>query len=211
VKSEDALRICKNEAHMNETQSILPLTVTPFKWVPGDHWRGLWELRHYQLVEAGIFIPLEENPAPPHNAGRDEYEWDYDHIDEIYLHGAGGFWLAWWEGCPVGHVAGQDLGRIVELRHMYVRSEYRKRGIGACLVQVLLDQCKVHGVEIVRLWTASDGPGRRLYEHMGFQVISWPGEEEMAELIERTNYTPGEDELRMQLLFIPPIAVSSLR
>ncbi len=185
-------------------QSLQPLLITPFTWGPNGHWRALWELRHYQLAEEGVFIPLEEDPAPPHNAGREEYEWDYDHIDEIYLCGAGGFWLAWWNQTPIGHIAGQDLGGFVELRHMYVRAEYRRRGIGACLVQTLLDRCQSHRVQEVRLWTAADGPGRWLYKHMGFQVVSRPEEKEAAELIERTNFAPGDDEIRMRYLLGTP-------
>jgi GNAT superfamily N-acetyltransferase len=81
---------------------------------------------------------------------------------------------------------------------MYVRSEYRQRTIGACLVQALLDHCRENKVKAVELWTGGEGAGRKLYEKMGFQVTAGPGKE-FPDLFYRTNYLPGEDEIRMRI------------
>jgi len=165
-----------------------------------NHWHTLWELRHHQLAEHGIIIPPEEIPDRPLNVSRDDFEWDYHHIAEVYLHGAGGFWLAWWENDPAGHIGGQDLGGVIELRRLYVHSAYRRRGIATCLVQALLDHCKTQSIKAVELWTAEDGLGRRLYEHMGFKITRAPGKE-FSDLLRQTNFIPGKNQIRMRLDF----------
>ena len=182
-------------AFMTADRGSQPLAILPFAW---NHWRALWELRHHQLAEVGIIIPPEEIPEQPQDVGRDDYEWDYHHIAEVYLRGAGGFWLAWWENIPVGHIAGQDFGGAIELRRMYVRAEYRRRGIGGYLVQALIDHCQFHSIKAVELWTGKDDVGRRLYERMSFKITGRPGKE-YPDLLLQTNYIPGKDEIRMRL------------
>jgi GNAT superfamily N-acetyltransferase len=171
------------------------LSIVPFNWE--CQWKALWDLRHYQLAEEGIIIPIENNPGPPQDTPRDANEWDYDHIREIYLVGAGGFWFAWLEGMPVGHIAGQDFGDGLELRHMYVRREYRRRGIGTSLVKTLLNHARSQSIKTVELWTAQNGDGQKLYESTGFRVVSQPGKE-FFDLVYRSNYSPGKDEVRMR-------------
>ena len=183
---------------MNAVKASHPISILPFAWT---YWRTLWELRLYQLAEAGILLSAEDIPLHPMNVDRDDPEWDYDHIAEIYLRGAGDFWLAWWENDPAGHIAGQDFGGVIELRRMYVRSVYRRRGIATCLVQTLLNHCKTQSIKAVELWTAKHGVGRKLYERMGFKVCRAPGPE-FSDLDYRTNFVPGEDEIRMRLALI---------
>jgi GNAT superfamily N-acetyltransferase len=130
--------------------------------------------------------------------GRDDYEWDYHHLTEIYQHGAGGFWLAWWENDPAGHIAGQDFGGVIELRRMYVRSLYRRRRVATALVNTLLAHCKTHSIRAVELWTAPNGVGRRLYDRLGFRVTRGPGKE-FSDLSFQSNFFPGGDEIRMRL------------
>lgn len=170
------------------------VSIEPFTWERG--WHALWVLRHHQLTEEGIIGPLDI-PDQPEDVERDGYEWDYHHMAEIYLSGAGGFWLAWCGDDPAGHIGGQDLGGVLELRHMYVRAVYRRRGIATALVQALLDHCKTQSVKAVELWTGWDGEGRGLYERMGFRVTAGPGEE-FYDLDYRLNRTPGEGEIRMR-------------
>jgi GNAT superfamily N-acetyltransferase len=118
-------------------------------------------------------------------------------LDFVYLRGAGGFWLAWDEDLPVGHIGAQDLGGVVELRRMYVRPEYRRRGVGSLLVQALIGYCAARGVAAIELWTGADDLGRKLYEKHRFQVVEGPGPG-FEEVVERTGYVPGEDEVRMR-------------
>ena len=182
---------------IDNKQASQPISILPYDQ---NHWHTLWELKFHQLAEDGIIIPPEEIPVQPMNVGRDDPEWDFDHIAEIYLNRAGGFWLAWWENDPAGHIGGQDLGGVIELRRMYIRSAYRRRGIATCLVQTLLDHCKIQSIKAVELWTAEDGLGRRLYERMGFKITRAPGKE-FSDLLRQTNFIPGKNQIRMRLDF----------
>jgi GNAT superfamily N-acetyltransferase len=174
--------------------------VSPFEW---GHWLSLWELRRLQLAEEGIFISPQDLPPHPLPVSLDDSEWDYHHIAQIYLSGSGGFWLAWWENTPIGHVGGQDLGGCVELRHMYVRADYRCRGAGTRLVSALIAHCAGCAIPAIELWTAADGPGRRLYSRLGFQVIDGPGAG-FRDKLALTGYKPGESEIRMRLELAGP-------
>ena len=58
---------------------------------------------------------------------------------------------------------------LCRLRHVYVRASKRGCGIGAALVQRLLDHARRH-FEIVRLSTQSPGAAR-LYERAGFEPV----------------------------------------
>jgi GNAT superfamily N-acetyltransferase len=181
-----------------------PVVVKPFEWA---HWTALWQLVHAHLAEHGIVLDSEDiSPIPaqaPEHIDRSGYEWDLEYIGAVYLRGAGGFWLAWDGETPVGHVGAQDLGGTdgcvgVELRRMYVRAEYRRRGIGTRLVQALIEHCATQGARAIELWTARDGLGRRLYAGLGFCRTDRPGpgyERVEAE----TGYRPGPDEIRMRL------------
>jgi hypothetical protein len=99
------------------------LQIKAFEW---QYWDVLWELRIHQLAEDGIMVssfPSEPDLSSP-------YERDYHRIDQVYLRGAGNFWIAWLGVTPVGHVGAQDLGAAVELRHMYVRAGFRPAKFG---------------------------------------------------------------------------------
>jgi GNAT superfamily N-acetyltransferase len=180
---------------MNENPPASPISIIPYAL---SQWKPLWQLRFQQLAESGIILPPEDMPDHPEDVGRDDDEWDYHHIDEVYRSGAGGFWLAWCGNEPVGHIGGQDCGGVIELRRMYVRSAFRQRGIGTCLVQTLLDHCQSQSIRVVELWTASGGQGSRLYQRMGFKNTAGPGDE-FSDLANRTNFVPGDDEIRMRL------------
>jgi GNAT superfamily N-acetyltransferase len=174
-------------------------TIRPFDW---GHWTSLWQLRFAQLAEHGIWLDPEEMPQGPEDVGRDDPEWDYDHMAEVYLRGAGGFWLAWWGDVPAGHVGAQDLGGVVELRRMYVRAEYRRRGIGTRLVQALIEHCASQGVQAIELWTAEEGPGRQLYRRLGFRRTGGPGPG-YEQVDAATGRPPAADEIRMRLKLSP--------
>jgi GNAT superfamily N-acetyltransferase len=177
------------ESSMDEQVVTELISIKPFEW---KDWVSLCELGIAQLAEHGIILDPEDIPEEPEDTDRDCPEWDLDHIDEVYLSGAGGFWLAWCEDIPVGQVGAQDLGGVVELRRMYVRAEYRRRGIGARLVNTLIEHCAAGDVQAIELWTAKDGPGRSLYEKQGFRKVDMkgPGFEDVDD---------RPDEIRMRL------------
>jgi len=91
--------------------------------------------------------------------------------------------------CRIG---AEDKGDYVELRRMYVRAEYRRRGIGTLLVQTLVDHCIEQKVGVIKLWTAKDGPGRFLYEKCGFRQVEIADKEPDGE-------TGQNSEIRMRL------------
>lgn len=171
------------------------ISVKPFEW---EHWIPLCQLGISQLAEHGIILDPEDIPEAPEDTDRDCPEWDLDHIAEVYLSGSGGFWLAWRGDMPIGHIGAQDLGRVVELRRMYVRAEYRLSGVGTRLVQALIKHCVTEGVRAIELWTAEDGPGRFLYEKLGFRRTDKPGPG-FGNVDTATGRSPTADEIRMRL------------
>jgi len=178
---------------MNENTVKEPIFVKPFQW---EHWIPLMQLLSSHLAEDGVvieYIPEEPEDTPPGS-----YDWDLDHINQVYLSGSGGFWLAWYGDIPIGHVGAEDLGGVIELRRMYVKAEYRRRGAGAKLVQALIKHCVVMGIKAIELWTAESGLGRFLYEKMGFCKTDKPGAEfENVEFV--TGRSARPDEIRMRL------------
>jgi GNAT superfamily N-acetyltransferase len=180
------------------------ISVKLFTW---EHWIPVWQLRAAQLAEHGIIIDPENIPRVPsqvpEHIDQSEYDWDLVHIGAIYLCGRGGFWLAWCGDTAVGHVGAQDLGGVAELRRMYVRAASRRRGIGTRLVWALIAHCAAGSIQAKELWTAQDGPGRALYEKLGFRVVDEPGPG-FEHVEQATGYTRGADEIRMRLDLIRP-------
>lgn len=151
-------------------------------------WNALWLVRSRQLAEAGIRVDVLPE-RPDHTS---PYEQDYHWMDQVYLSGAGNFWLAWHQQIPVGHIGAQALGDAVELRRLYVIPEYRRHGVGAALVQTLVNHCAAQQVTAIELWTAASGPGHRLYEKLGFRIVGEPGREFRA-----ATFRPGEIRMRL--------------
>jgi GNAT superfamily N-acetyltransferase len=175
------------------TKTETAILIKPFQW---QDWNGLWQLRAHQLAEDGIIVDTLPGPPdfsiPCDDIDRSDREVDFDRIDQAYLKARGNFWIAWIGDQPVGHIGAQDKGDYVELRRMYVRIEYRRRGIGTLLVRALIKHCLEHKVGIIELWTAEQGPGRFLYEKHGFRKVEIVGEE-----FDCT--TDGNNQIRMRL------------
>ncbi len=167
------------------------ISIKPFEW---KYWNALWEIHSHHLAEYGIEIDAEPGPSDLSSP----YEQDFHRIDQVYLSGAGNFWIAWVGDTPVGHIGAQDLGSVIELRRMYVRAEYRRRGIGTRLARTLIEHCITHKVKAIELWTREDGPGLSLYEKAGFRVTRGLGEE-FKDVEARTGYSPMPGDVRMRL------------
>jgi len=180
---------------MNENTVKEPILVKPFQW---EHWIPLMQLLSSHLAEDGVILDPEEIPDKPEDTPAGSADWDLDHIDRVYLSGSGGFWLAWYGNIPIGHVGAQDLGGVIELRRMYVKAEYRRRGAGTKLVQALIKHCAAKGVRVIEIGTGENGPGRFLYEKLGFRRIDRPGTE-FENVVDATEYSPGTGETRMRL------------
>ena len=153
------------------------------------------QLRVFQLAEKGIIV----DSVPDEPDVESPYDRDLHRMEEIYLAGRGGFWIARAGELPVGHIGGQDMGVHIELRRMYVRSAYRRRGIGALLVHTLITACRHQGVAAIKLWTNIDGPGQSLYARLGFRHISADGEDTQA-------VNDPSDQIRMCLILNDSIA-----
>jgi GNAT superfamily N-acetyltransferase len=169
------------------------ILIKPFEW---QDWNAMWQLHAYHLAEHGIIVDTLQGP-PDFNLPYDETdprypEMDMERIDEAYLKARGNFWMAWMGNQPLGFVGAQDYGNFIELRRMYVRKEFRQRGIGTHLVKALIAHCIEKNVGMIELWTAGDGPGRPLYEKLGFRKIEATGGE--PEYAKR-----GSTEIRMRL------------
>jgi GNAT superfamily N-acetyltransferase len=165
--------------------SDIRVSIKPFQW---EDWPALWQLRAAQLAEVGI--ELGEAPAQPEPDS--PYEPDYHRLGQVYLRGAGNFWLAWSGERPIGHVGAQAMGDGIELRRMYVRAEERRRGVGALLLAALIEHARRQGVKAIELWTSPAGPGRFLYERAGFRIVAARGPEFFG-------VQPSTDEIRMRL------------
>lgn len=161
------------------------ILIKPFQW---SDWKGLWMVRNHQLAEEGI---VGDDTIPDGPDLSSPYEKDFHRIDQVYLTGRGNFWIAWMADDAVGYVGAQDYGEFIELRHMYVQNEFRRQGIGSMLVQVLIDHCAANRVRAIELWTAHDGPGRPLYEKLGFRISEAKGDEPEYEI-------RGNREIRMR-------------
>ena len=172
-----------------------PLIIKHFVW---DDWTSLWAIRLAQLAEHGILLDPTAITRHPQAGIEDEHEWDFYHIDQVYLRGAGNFWLAWYMDVPIGYVGGQDVGGAIELRRMYVKASYRRLGVGTALVATLIARSQTQGIHAIELWTAANGPGRRLYHAHEFRQTEGPGVE-FKDIRTHTRYTPGADEIRMRL------------
>ena len=175
-------------------KTVIPILIKPFEW---EDWNAMWRLREYHLAEDGKIIDaLPDQPdltISYEDIDRSDLEVDFDRIDQAYLKGRGNFWIAWMDDQPVGHIGAQDKGDYIELRRMYVRIEYRRRGIGVLLVQALIKHCLENKAGIIELWTAEQGPGRFLYEKHGFHKVEIGGEE-------HDGTTDDNSQIRMRLV-----------
>jgi len=115
-----------------------------------------------QQVEFGFNIRAEDQP-------------DLLGIEDFYQTGAGGFWVAYTEGNPVGTIALRDIGgRRGALRKMFVKAAYRGRGhaVAETLLRTLLKSAKAGGIDEVFLGTTEKFlAAHRFYEKHGFVQI----------------------------------------
>ncbi len=82
--------------------------------------------------------------------------------------------LAEESGCFAGCVALRPLeDKICEMKRLYVRSDYRGRGIGRMLAGSVIDRARAIGYEKMRLDTiATMNEARRLYYSLDFRNIN---------------------------------------
>src|SRR4029079_11427002 len=90
-----------------------------------------------------------------------------------YTPPSGGLWVAWDGDEAVGCVALQSLSSDTgEVKRMYVRPEYRGKGIARELARLVIDEARSRGYARLRLGTlASMLPAQNLYMSIGFVPI----------------------------------------
>ncbi|BAY42755.1 GCN5-related N-acetyltransferase [Scytonema sp. HK-05] len=82
-------------------------------------------------------------------------------------------------GCACLRKIGEDVG---EIKRMYVRPEFRRKGIGRSLLQAIIHEAKQIGYSKIRLDTAPFAKAAQaLYRSLGFQEIEPYPESEIPE------------------------------
>lgn len=99
------------------------------------------------------------------------FEKEIDGLPGEYKPPKGCILLAEYDGRPVGCVAlNEQSDGICEMKRLYIKSEFQRKGIGAALCKALIEQSKEIGYKYLRLATALE-PAKRLYESLGFVEI----------------------------------------
>ena len=97
---------------MSTPSDRAPIAIRPFGQ---EDWAALWAVRFAHLAEAGIVLADATPPERSRVVPEDDPEWDFHHIEQVYLRGMGNFWLARAGDRPVGYVGAQDVaGKLRE-------------------------------------------------------------------------------------------------
>lgn len=129
-----------------------------------DDWRTWRDLRLAALADAPEVFPDDLAQARRH----DEAAWR-ERLDP----GSGVWAVARAGGEPVGQVGGWlPFGAVPMLVALWVRPEWRGRGVGDVLVAEVLDWARERGCEQVDLWVLEGNePARQLYQRHGFAAV----------------------------------------
>jgi putative acetyltransferase len=102
-----------------------------------------------------------------------DYERELAELPGRYAPPEGGLWLAFDNGSPAGCVGLRKLAEgICEMKRLYVRSDFRGRGIGRALTETAMHQAQVAGYERMRLDTLlAMHAAIALYESLGFRRL----------------------------------------
>ena len=99
------------------------------------------------------------------------FEKEIDSLPGEYKPPKGCILLAEYDGRTVGCVALDEQSEgVCEMKRLYIKSEFQRKGIGAALSKALIEQAKEIGYRNLRLATALE-PAKRLYETLGFVEI----------------------------------------
>ena len=94
-------------------------------------------------------------------------------LPKLYKAPLGGLWLATVDGQIAGGIAMRPLRMIlVEITRLYVRPEFRNRGLGRLLINAAITaagRARCHGAQLDTLPSMKES--RRLFERLGFQVL----------------------------------------
>ena len=98
------------------------------------------------------------------------------HLPGVYSPPAGALALALLDEAVAGTVALRPLGGVsCEVKRLYVRPEFRRRGVGRTLMNWILGQAKARGYEIAygdTLPSVTDA--LQMYRELGFRMMDRP-------------------------------------
>jgi GNAT superfamily N-acetyltransferase len=101
-----------------------------------------------------------------------DFEEETANLRDRYSQPEGFLLLAGYEGQLAGCVAlGKLSDGICEMKRLFVRKEYQRRGIGTALCEALIEGAKRVGYTHMRLATALEPP-KALYKSLGFKQIA---------------------------------------
>ncbi len=101
------------------------------------------------------------------------YEKEVEHLERKYGMPDGRLYLAYWDGAPAGCIGLRKIdGERCEMKRLYVRPEFRGKGIGDQLVQRVIEDAKVIGYSCMLLDTLPFLEGAlHMYRKCGFYEI----------------------------------------
>jgi GNAT superfamily N-acetyltransferase len=76
------------------------------------------------------------------------------------------------QGEPIGGIVAQTRYRTVCINTIWIRSDYRKRGIGRHLIELVEKRAKELGCIVSSLGTFEKFNTKEMYEHLGYKVVS---------------------------------------
>jgi GNAT superfamily N-acetyltransferase len=99
----------------------------------------------------------------------EDFEKEISNLPEKYDGPRGCMLVAIYGERPAGCVAMGELGDgACEMKRLFVRPEYQRKGVGMALCKGLIEEAKVIGYTHMRLATALEGP-QGLYKSLGFK------------------------------------------
>ena len=76
-----------------------------------------------------------------------------------------------WCGSIVGCVACEWQADHLRIKKLYVSSQYRRRGLGACVLAIKLRQAVFRGLTLRLTVLTTNNDARRFYEREGMSVV----------------------------------------
>ena len=101
-----------------------------------------------------------------------DFEKEVENLPKRYQQPKGCILIGRYNEQPIGCVAlTEQSENICEMKRLYVKPEYRRKGIGTALCKAVMEQAKKAGYTHMRLGTALEVP-KALYNSLGFKTIA---------------------------------------
>ncbi len=140
---------------------------------------------HAPADEAQVreIVDLDDDFLHWYKASRDDFgeEPDYtpDVVDqlfrrdiELFVPRGMRFFVGYIDGARAGLAGLQSLGGVGYISTVVTMPEFRRRGIGTALVRRVVRESLSSGDKVVHLLAEENGAPQRLYERLGFRVVT---------------------------------------